>query len=541
MPRSIMSGSPKGRVGRLFSVLPITAALLTAELAMAQSGWTISHLKEPIRVTGGMITGTPTIQWTPGVRLYRGIPYAAPPVGNLRWRPPQPVAPWTGVKAADHFGPACMQAPTDTEGNAWRDGLFPVSEDCLFINVWTPARSPDENLPVMVFIHGGGNFRGGASENQYDGAYLAAKGVIFVSFNYRMNVFGFLAYPGLTQESPHHSSGNYALLDQIAALKWVQENIAHFGGNPREVMIFGHSAGSANVSTLLASPLAHGLFQRALMQSGENLRKGIPLAEAEKMGEEFAGSLGAHSVADLRTMTAEELLKVAPRRMGLIVDGWVLPQDVYSTFASGEENDVPLIVGSVANDTPGPPMAPAKAADVPAYARRIFGSLADEYLRLYPSNTDQEAVQADLHFRSNRAMASARELARLQSKTGKSPVYWYWFTHTSPFPKRLMWGGIPAKDWGAYHGSEIVYVFDAFPLQDWAWRPIDLQLGDLVSNMWINFARTGNPNGGGVPEWPAFNNGADELLNISDHPQAQKAPDPVALDFQDKVAKMERR
>lgn len=536
-------GVSKVRFGHRLLVIAVSAALVAADVSVAQSDQNLSHLKEPIRVTGGLISGTPTIQWTPGVRLYRGIPYAAPPVDNLRWRPPQAVIPWSGVKAADHFGPACMQRPTDTEGNAWREGLVPVSEDCLYLNVWTPARRPDQNLPVMVFIHGGGNFRGASSENQYDGAYLAAKGVVFVSFNYRMNVFGFLAYLGLTAESPHHSSGNYAMLDQIAALKWVKANIAHFGGNPHDVMIFGHSAGSANVSSLLASPLARGLFQRALMQSGENLGKGITLAAAEETGERFAASVGAHSVADLREMPAGKLLKALrrPMRMGLIVDGWVLPQSVYATFAVGKQNDVPLIVGSVANDTPGPPMAPREATEVPAYAKRMFGSLAAEYLKLYPSNTDQEAVAADLHFRSNRAMANARELAKLETKTGNSPVYWYWFTHVSPFPKGLLWDGVPASNWGAYHGSEIVYVFDAFPLQDWGWRPVDLQLGNLVSNMWINFAKYGNPNGPGIPEWPAFKPSTDELLNISDHPHAQKAPDPTVLAFQDKVAEAERK
>jgi para-nitrobenzyl esterase len=516
-------------------------SVLAVGLCWALPARPITHLKEPIQITGGLITGTPTIQWTPGVRLYRGIPYAAPPIGNLRWRPPLPVVSWPGVKAADHFGPACMQAPTDTEGNAWREGLVPVSEDCLYINVWTPARTTDADLPVMVFIHGGGNFRGASSENQYDGAYLAAKGVVFVSFNYRMNVFGFLAYPGLTSESDQHSSGNYALLDQIAALKWVHENIAHFGGNPQDVMIFGHSAGSANVSSLLASPLAHGLFESALMQSGENLGKGLTLAEAEKKGQVFAESVGAHSVADLRKMPAEELLKAWPRRMGAIVDGWVLPQDVYSTFAAGKQNDVPLIVGSVANDTPGPPIAPADVAEVRSYAKRTFGSLADEYLKLYPSTNHDQAVQADLHFRSNRAMASARRLARLQVKTGKSRVYWYWFAHTSPFPEGLIWDGVPAKEWGAYHGSEIVYVFDAFPLQDWAWRPVDIQLGNLVSYMWINFAKSGDPNGLDIPHWPAYSASKNELLNIDDHPHAQKAPDATALDFQDKVAAMERK
>ena len=492
-------------------------------------------------MSGGLITGTPTIQWTPGVKLYRGIPYAAPPVGDLRWRPPQPVVPWTGVKAADHFSPACMQPPTATEGNAWREGLGILSEDCLYLNVWTPAQSSDAHLPVVVFIHGGGNVRGAASENQYDGAYFAKKGVVFVSFNYRMNVFGFLAHPDLTRESEHHSSGNYALLDQIAALQWIQSNIASFGGDPTNVMVFGHSAGSSNLSSLLASPLAHGLFERALLQSGVNIAKGIPLTDAEKNGENYAASLGAHSIADLRKIPAEQLLKSLPRQNGPIVDGWVLPQDVYSTFAAGKQNDVPLVVGSVANDTPSPPIAPTNAAAVPAYARQTFGDLADEYLKVYPSNDDQQAVKADLDFRSNQAMANARRLANLQLKTGKSPVYWYWFTHTSPFPEGAVWGNKPAKEWGAYHGGEIVYVFDAFPLQDWAWRPVDLQLGDLVSSMWINFAKTDNPNGPGLPKWPAFDPKAGLLLNISDYPHAEKAPFGTALDFQDKVADMRRR
>src|SRR6185437_8823407 len=527
------TASPRFSISRLLSLITVTAMLVTVYDAMAQAQPDGNHLKEPVQVTGGLITGTPTIQWTPGVRLYRGIPYAAPPVGDRRWRPPQPVEPWTGVKAADHFGAACMQPPTNTEGNAWREGLADTSEDCLFVNVWTPAKSADAHLPVVVFIHGGGNMRGAASENQYDGAYFAKKGVVFVSFNYRMNVFGFLAHPELTKESEHHSSGNYALLDQIAALHWIQNNIAHFGGDPHNLLVFGHSAGSSNVSSLLASPLAHGLFTRALMQSGENLGKGVTLAEAEKNGESYAKSLGANSISDLRKMPAEELIKKLPRQNGPIVDGWVLPQDVYSTFEAGKQNDVPLIVGSVANDTPGPARAPTTAAAVPEYAKKTFGDLADEYLKLYPANDDKQAVQSELAFRSNGAMANARMLAKLQLKTGKSPVYWYYFTHTSPFPEGEVWGGIPAKDWGAYHGSEIVYVFDAFPLQDWAWRPVDLKVGDLVNSMWINFAKTGNPNAPGLPQWPKFDPNADMLLNISDQPKAEKAPFGTKLDFED--------
>jgi para-nitrobenzyl esterase len=501
---------------------------------------TATVLAEPIEVDGGLITGTPTPQWTYGVRLYRGIPYAAPPVGDLRWRPPQPVVPWQGVKAADHFSPVCMQAPTATDGNAWRDGMVPASEDCLYLNVWTPAESAAAKLPVMVFIHGGGNTRGAASENQYDGAYLVKKGVVFVSLNYRMNVFGFLAHPDLTSESNHHSSGNYALLDQIAALQWIQKNIAKFGGDPNTVMIFGHSAGGSNVSSLLASPLAKGLFERALMESGNNLSKGIPLADAEKSGVKFADSMGAHSISELRKKSAEEILKAPRSQMGLIVDGWVLPQDVYSTFSAGKQNDVPIIIGTVADDAPGPSPAPRKAADASAYAKKTFGDLADQYLALYPANTDEQATKSAAAYPTNRAEANARMLARLQVKTGNSKAYWYLFTHLSPFPEGLVWGGRPAKDWGAYHGSEIVYVFDEFPSQDWAWRPVDLKVGDIISSMWTNFVKTGNPNGPGLPQWPAYDPKSDVLLNFADAPKSQRAPYEASLDFFDKADSVQR-
>lgn len=500
-------------------------------MVLAGASLAMAGLQEPIRVDGGQVTGTPTPQWTYGIRLFRGMPYAAPPVGDLRWRAPRPVTPWQGVKAADHFSAVCMQPATDTEGNAWREGLTPMSEDCLYINVWTPAQSANANLPVMVFIHGGGNTRGAASENQYDGAYLAKKGVVFVSFNYRMNVFGFLAHPDLTRESEHHSSGNYALLDQIAALQWIQRNIANFGGDPKTVMIFGHSAGASNVNSLMASPLAKGLFQRALAQSGNSLSSRTTLADAEKAGAKFGESLGSSSIAELRRKSAEDILKAPRSQMGQVVDGWVLPQDVYSIFAAGKQNDVPLIVGSVANDTPGAGNAPTKAAAVPDYAKRTFGDLSDTYLKLYPAKTDAEAAKSGLEFRSNSAMAAARTWAQLQTKTGKSKAYWYLFSHVSPMPDGLIWGGRPALDWGAYHGSEIVYVFNAFPLQDWAWRPVDLKVGDTVSSLWVNFVKTGNPNGAGLPEWPTYDASSDIMLKIGDTVKAQPAPSKSALQF----------
>lgn len=500
-------------------------------LLLVLSGLATAALQEPVRIEGGQVTGTPTIQWTYGVRLFRGIPYAAPPVGNLRWRPPQAVVPWQGVKAADHFSAVCMQPPTDTGGNAWREGLVPMSEDCLYLNVWTPAQSADAKLPVMVFIHGGGNTRGAASENQYDGAYLAQKGVVFVSFNYRMNVFGFMAHPDLTAESSRHSSGNYALLDQIAALQWIQRNIAAFRGDPGTVTIFGHSAGASNVCSLVASPLAKGLFHRALAQSGNNLSNRTALAEAESRGVRLGEALQAPSIGDLRRLTAEAVLNAPRGQMGPNVDGWILPQDVYSIFAAGKQNDVPLIVGTVADDTPGPSPAPTTAAEAQKSAQNTYRELAEKYLSLYPANTEAEAAKSAHEFRTNSAMASARTWVRLQAQTGKSSAYWYYFSHVSPMPDGLIWGGRSAQSWGAYHGSEIVYVFNAFPLQDWRWRAVDLELGDIVSSMWVNFVKTGSPNRAGLPQWPAYDPKSDTLMNFGDSPKAQPAPFKAALDF----------
>jgi para-nitrobenzyl esterase len=516
----------------------VTAAIGTITGRAAELA--VNGLAEPLTVEGGQITGTPTIQWTHGVRLFRGIPYAAPPVGALRWRAPQPVVSWQGVRAADRFSAVCMQGPTDTEGNAWREGLVPMSEDCLYLNVWTPANSAAAKLPVMVFIHGGGNTRGAASENQYDGAYLAKNGVVYVSLNYRMNVFGFMAHPELTRESDNRSSGNYALLDQIAALQWIQRNIEKFGGDPNSVTIFGHSAGASNVSSLLASPLGKGLFHRALLLSGSSLSVRTPLTEAEKTGAKFAESRGAPNIAALRQKSAEEILSATRPQMGPVVDGWVLPQDVYSIFASGRQNDVPLVVGTVADDAPGPGAVPTRAAEAQAYAQKTFGDLADRYLKLYPASTDAEAAKSAHAFRTNTALANARTLARLHSKTGESKVFWYYFTHKSPLPDGLMWGGRLAQAWGAYHGGELVYVFNTFPLQDWDWRPTDLKLGDIVSSMWVNFAKSGSPNSSGLPEWPAFDLSSEVLMNFADVPKAEPAPHRSALDFVDEWNAVQR-
>ncbi len=364
--------------------------------------------------------------------MFRGVPYAAPPVANLRWRPPQPVVPWQGVKEADRYAPSCMQAPTAKDSNAWQEGLTPVSEDCLYLNIWTPAKSANDNLAVMVFIPGGGNIRGSASELQYDGNNLAKKGVVYVSINYRLGVFGFLAHPDLTRESEHHASGNYALQDQIAALQWIQRNIVKFGGNPNNVMLFGHSAGASNLAAL---------FHRALGQSG-GLGNQAALAQAEEAGVKFAESAGAHSISQLRAKTAEEILKGGRIVNAPVVDGWVLPDNVYNIFASGKQIDVPLIAGSVGDDGPGAGM-PTKAAEVPGWARANYGALADEFMKVFPASSDAEAAKASHDLRRDRSLAGARTWLALHAQTGRSKTYWYLFNHASPMPPGAMFSGRP--------------------------------------------------------------------------------------------------
>jgi len=489
---------------------------------------------EPIQVDGGLIAGTPSPQWSYGIRVFRGVPYAAPPVGDLRWRSPQPVVPWRGVKEADRYSPVCMQAPTVKDSNAWQDGLTPVSEDCLYLNIWTPAKSANDKLPVMVFIPGGGNLRGSASELQYDGNSLAKKGVVYVSINYRLGVFGFLAHPDLTKESEHHASGNYALLDQIAALRWIQRNIGEFGGNPNNVMLFGHSAGAANLAVLMASPLAKGLFHRAAGMSG-GLGNQMPLPQAEEAGVRFAESLGAHSISELRAKPAEEILNVRRPVNGAVVDGWVLPDTVTAIFAAGRQIDVPLIAGSVGDDGPGAGM-PAKAAEVPAWARETFGDLAHEFLNAFPADSDTQAAKASHDLRRDRSLVSARTWVSLHAQAHRSKAYWYLFNHASPMPPDAMFSGRPAADMGSYHGGELVYVWNNLNLKDWPWTSADRNLGELMSSLWTNFAKTGDPNGPGLPKWPPYDPKNEMLLYVTTEGKPQPPPYKPELDFLLKAA-----
>jgi para-nitrobenzyl esterase len=480
-----------------------------------------SRAADVVHTASGALEGTTSADGK--VRLFEGIPYAAPPVGELRWKAPQPIVSWDGVRQATKFGARCMQ------GNVYGDMAFRddgPSEDCLYLNVWTPAKDANANLPVMVWIYGGGFAAGATSEPRQDGAKLAEKGVVVVSMNYRLGIFGFFADPALTQESPHHASGNYGLMDQVAALEWVQKNIFLFGGDPREVTIFGESAGSFSVSALMASPLARGLFVRAIGESGAFLGKSPaikPLSESEAAGEKFADSIGAKSLEALRALPAPELLadvmKQNPFAFWPNIDGYYFPEDPHAIYAAGKQAHVPLLAGW--NKDEGDYRAIFQKEDPTAknfiaIAHRVFGSNAEEFLKLYPAKNDAHAKRSASDFAGDRFIAFGTwKWIEMQRTTGDSTVYRYKFEDAPPQP-----AGKPSN--GAYHSSEIEFVFEALASKDLPWRPGDEKLSRQMSSYWANFAKSGDPNGPGLPHWPPYRE-ADhfETMHLNFHPKAK--------------------
>jgi para-nitrobenzyl esterase len=486
-------------------------------------------IQEPIQVEGGQISGTPGWGW--GVREYLGIPFAAPPIGDLRWRPPQPVIAWQGVRAADRFAAACMQRQQNANSSSWNRGLINTSEDCLYLNVWTPASSSADRLPVFVWIYGGGGVSGSTAEPIYDGNALAKKGVVVVSMNYRVNIFGWFAHPELTRESPHHASGNYGSLDQLAGIQWVRRNIAQFGGDPNKITIFGESGGSRSVNFLAASPSLKGLVRGAIAESHTTFGRMLTLSEAEANGVQLAEAIGKPSLARLRAATAEELLEASikyPQGLnGAIVDGWFLPQDLYTTYAQGKQNEIPLITGATNDEggniaAPSAPTtgrggrgsAPDSLATYVAWAKRTFGDKADRLLQLYPARDDAQARQAYHDVNRDINFAGHRTWAKLQSTTGKAPAWIYIFSHVPPHPAGN--GNNPAPAIGAVHFSEVIYVFDNLRMKDYPWTAMDHRVADTLSTYWTNFAKTGNPNGPGLVNWPVYNPKDEFWLNIGD-------------------------
>ena len=486
-------------------------------LALATFVAVRSLADEPVRIDSGLVAGT--VGADPAIRVFRGIPFAAPPVGELRWREPRPVAPWSGVRSATQFG------PTPEQGAIYTDAIIrnnKVDEDCLYLNVWTPAKSAGERLPVMVWIYGGGYQAGSSSEPRHDGENLARKGVVLVTLNYRLGVFGFLVHPELTRESGRDSSGDYGLMDQIAALGWVQRNIAAFGGDPANVTVFGESVGSISASMLMTSPLARGLFQKAIGESGalfgtrdHLLRDNMSLAAGEKLGLKFQAAAGAKSLAELRAMPAEQILKTGLAdksfEMWAVLDGYVLPKDPFAVWTEGRQSHVPLLAGWNADEirvyrTFGKARRTAKGFIEDAHAR--FGPLADEVLRLYPAGSDEEANRSAGDLEDDLFVAYSNwKWIEMQLGTGDSPVYRYSFDMPIPVEPGTVINGAAATgaDVGAVHSGEIVYVFGSFGgAPKVPWRSEDRRLSDAMGTYWTNFARTGDPNGPGVPAWPRY-------------------------------------
>jgi para-nitrobenzyl esterase len=497
--------------------LRLTLAILSiASLAFAA-------IDGPVRVENGLVSGAPGS--TAGVSVYKGIPFATPPVGDLRWKAPKAAASWQGVRQAHQFSPICMQTPYAKTSIYYMEPS-PTSEDCLYLNVWTAAKSNKERRPVMVWIHGGALTRGAGSIPTYDGEALAKKGVVLVTVNYRLGIFGFFAHPELTKESDRNSSGNYGLLDQIAALEWVQKNIAAFGGDPKRVTIFGESAGSWSVNYLMASPLAKGLFQRVIGESGGVFGVMRKLSEVEESGKKFAASQGADNIQALRAKPAEDLVKAAAN-FPPNVDGWLLPEDVYTIFAKGKQNDVPLLLGSNADEAKSlaPWPASGTAASFIDQSRRRFGDKTDEFLNLHPAGSNEEAK--DSHYASSTDFTftwQMRTWARMSTKSGRSKAYLYYFSRVPPGPT--------AAQYGAYHASEIAYVFENLAPPR-PWEETDRKLSDAMSTYWVNFATTGNPNGKGLVTWPAYDPGNDSALELGDSIAVKPHVHKPSLDFLD--------
>jgi len=467
-----------------------------------------------------------------GSRAWLGIPFAQPPVGDLRWKPPVAAPAWSGVRKADHFAASCQQAVGPGGFGAWTQEYVvsgAVSEDCLYLNVWAPAK-PGKKLPVLVWIYGGGFSSGSGSVPIYNGAALAAKGVIVVNMNYRVGIYGFFAHPDLDKENPQGASGNYGLMDQIAALKWVKANIAAFGGDPGNVTIAGQSAGAASVHHLINSPLASGLFVRAIAQSGSGMGLDVAShADADKAGLAFAQAAGAADIAALRAMTPEQLAATAAKtgRGGLnfspVIDGAVLPDA--ATALGGNANDVPVLTGLTADENSafsfGPPQA-VTPQSLNAGIERSYGADADAFKALYAATDAATASAAKSDLARDRGIASLYVWAAKRETHSQAPIYAYLWTHVEPGPD--------AAKYGAFHSSEIPYVFGTLDTAKRPFTAADYSLSEQAGRYWLNFVRTGDPNGPGLPHWPQLKPVDRLILNIGGDTHVQPLLPPAKLE-----------
>ena len=489
---------------RAFAVL---AAVALTRMDAAQTPRLAS-----VRVTEGQLAGA--VAGDPAVTAFKGVPFAAPPVGDLRWRAPQPAASWQGVRKADVFAANCMQNIVDVR-KPWTHEFMAhgeTREDCLYLNVWTPAKAASERHPVLVFIHGGANTEGSGSVPVYDGTGLATKGLVVVTINYRLGAFGFLAHPELTQEAAYHASGNYGLLDQIAAVRWVKTNVSAFGGDPSRITVAGQSAGASGVRNLLLSPLSAGQFHRAIAESGVSFGAPRMLADAEQDGVRFARAKNVASIAELRALPARDIATPpvggAPYRWTTVVDRYALLAGEADAFATGTHHDVPVLAGTNRDESGATPQPTVTAEAFRKQAEQRYGTRAAEFLSLYPASTDEEARASQ--------NASARDVARvttslwatLRAKSARSKTFTYFWDHTLPGPD--------AAQYGAFHTSEVPYVMNALAQSDRPFTADDRRIADTMASYWANFAASGDPNGKGLPHWPPVDEQADRTMNVGD-------------------------
>lgn len=480
----------------------LATALLLASTAV------FAAIPAQVKTDKGTVEGEATTDGK--VMAFKGIPYAAPPVGKLRWAPPAPAEAWTGVRSAHDFGYHCVQA------SIFRDMMFHdpgASEDCLTVNVWTPADAQPGKLPVMVWIYGGGLQGGATSEGRQDGQFLAHKNVVVVSMNYRLGIFGFFVHPELTAESPHHASGNYGLMDQNAAIQWVKRNISAFGGDPDNITIFGESAGSFSVNFHMASPMTRDLIKHAIGESGGAIASSrpadLPREQREKIDSAAAVTLyGTSDLAKLRRLSTEDIMRPlrAPNgtpRFGPDIDGWFLPKSVAAIYAAGEEAHVPTLAGWNADEGRGGiagSLNTFSAAGFAVDAEHDFPGRSAEFLKVYPNGNESEALSSAADYAGDKFIAfSTWKWLEEQVKTGKAPVYRYYFALGNPGDR------FHTTSAGAFHSDDIEYVFGALDSRPEAmWRPEDRKLSNEIQTYWTNFARSGDPNGSGLPRWPTY-------------------------------------
>jgi para-nitrobenzyl esterase len=508
---------------KLASSITLAILLSAAASVLAQKNPEL----RPIQIESGKLLGILTPDQK--VIAYKGIPFAQPPLGDLRWRPPQPIGRWKKVLFARDFGAHCVQQ------GGYPDMIFHdpgPSEDCLTLNVWAPAdarpNKKSTGLPVMVWIYGGGFTTGGTSENRQDGQFLAHRGVIVVSMNYRLGIFGFMALPELTSESSNHASGNYGLMDQAAAIAWVRRNIAAFGGDPANITLFGESAGSQSVSDQMASPVAAGLLAKAIGESGAEFagprRSLLPLAQVEQRNSAWATrAYGAAKLFYLRQLSTDEILKPAMDRsrnpapdFRPIIDGYFLTDSLDHIYADGKQAHVPVLGGWNANESRPATVPTADSFTVQAHTE--FEADALKFLAVYPASTDAEAVRSAGDYAGDRFIAfSTWAWLEAQTKTGNAPVYRYFFDLPSPGDRNH------TITMGAFHSDDIEYVFGTLDSRaGMAIRPEDRALSDVMQQYWTNFAKTGDPNGAGLPKWPTYSPTDNyPVMHLDAHPAAQ--------------------